>query len=141
MQTLFCLMLSQRSFEISSLFQNSFFICFSVWWISLLCLPFCYFFLLPHPICYWNPLVYFSLQLQLLFGIFNFLYNFVAVLTVLIRSSSQFGEHLYYHQASLTGRLLISILFSSISKVLACFGWNILSPYFAYFLCLLLYIR
>lgn len=85
--------------------------------------------------------MYFSLQLQLLFGIFNFLYNFVAVLIVLIRSYSQFGEHLYYHQASLTGRLLISILFSSISKVLACFGWNILSPYFAYFLCLLLYIR
>ena len=63
--------------------------------------------------------VFFTSVTTYVWYFFNFFYIFVEVLTVLVHSSSQFGEHLYYHQASLTGRLLISILFSSISKVLS----------------------
>lgn len=123
-------MLSQQSHNVSFLFKVPFF-------ILLLCLGefHCFasaprFTLLPHLFCCWALLMYFLVQLLLLFASFFVLY--VEVCAMSIHFSPKLNTYVYIIIFNSSGRLLISVSMSSFSGVLPCsFDWNI-------FLCLLI---
>ena len=88
---LFCLMLYQRSYKVSSLFKILFsFFCLTVISVAFpSCLSFMF---LLHPVCCFNSLsIFFS---SVITCVQYFIFCLFAVPTVFIHSSPKFGEHL-----------------------------------------------
>ena len=74
-----------------------------LWWIPLSCLPGCWSFLLLHLACYWNPLVYFSFQLEyswgpwFIFGIYLYFLSFCGSSHCIHLFFQEIIEHVYVH--------------------------------------------
>lgn len=89
MWMLVCLMLSQYSFKLSSLFHSFLFVLL-ILWVLLSCLWIFWIFLLLHLICCWTPLVYFQV-----FGSYLVLFFPIYLFKFSLCSFSEFGEHIH----------------------------------------------